>query len=79
MRVDHICAQDHFPPLPPPPNYYMQQRNNNSMLQQSKEPNIILTIEAIRRDPKISIQQGAKIYEVLKTTLRVVCCCVEYA
>ena len=40
------------------------------MLYQSKEANIILAIEAIYRDPGISIRQAAKIYEVSKTTLR---------
>ena len=39
------------------------------MLQQSKEANIILAIEAIYKDPRISIRQAVKIYEVLKTTL----------
>jgi len=40
------------------------------MSHQSKEANIILAIEAIHRDPGISIRQAAKIYEVSKTTLR---------
>ena len=39
------------------------------MSHQSKEANIILAIEAIHRDPRISIQQAAKIYKVSKTTL----------
>ena len=39
------------------------------MLQQSKEANIILAIKAIYKDPRISIQQAAKIYKVSKTTL----------
>ena len=61
---------DHFLPPTPTSNYHMQQRNNNTMPQQSKEANITLAIEAIHRDPKISIQQAAKIYIVSKTTLR---------
>ena len=61
---------DHFLPPTPTSNYHMQQRNNNTMPQQSKEANITLAIEAIHRDPEISIRQAAKIYMVSKTTLR---------
>jgi len=44
------------------------------MSHQSKEANIILAIEAIHRDPGISIRQAAKIYKVSKTTLRAQLC-----
>jgi len=44
------------------------------MSHQSKEANIILAIEAIYKDPRISIQQAVKIYKVSKTTLRARLC-----
>jgi len=39
------------------------------MPRQSNEANIILAIEAIRRNPKISIRQAAKIYRIPRATL----------
>ena len=40
------------------------------MASQSKDARIILAIEAIRKDPKISRHRAAKIYQVSETTLR---------
>src|SRR4051794_6859189 len=39
------------------------------MPQQSKEANIVLAIEAIRRDPQLSIRSAAKIYGIPRVTL----------
>ena len=40
------------------------------MPQQSKEANIILAIQAMKKDPKLSCRLAASIYEVPATTFR---------